>query len=133
MAFRDRCGHSLTARGKADFGTRSSPDLRGYGASGQARSGSYGKRATAADLIGLVGPDLHYDQHWAMGALLYLDARLGTDRTSRFVGPGEAWHRWTAATATPFTDPGTRHHQIDALCSFADRCMRSGSEPDTRG
>ncbi|WP_037370461.1 DUF6000 family protein [Amycolatopsis orientalis] len=76
----------------------------------------------------LARPDLAYDQHWAMGTLLHLDARLGTECASRFLEPDGAWRRWAEATATPFTDPGFVRPLIGELCSFADHCMRSADE-----
>lgn len=75
--------------------------------------------------------DLFYDQPWAMGALLHLDARLGTDHANRFLGQGGAWQRWTGATATQHADPASQRHRVDELCSFANHCMRSVNEPDT--
>lgn len=53
------------------------PDLRGYGASGVARSGAYDKRATASDLTGLI-------RHLGFGSA----AVIGHDRGARVA------HRW---------------------------------------
>ncbi|MBB1156127.1 DUF6000 family protein [Amycolatopsis dendrobii] len=77
----------------------------------------------------LARPDLMYDQHWAMAAFLCLDARLGAGHASPFLGPSGAWQRWTAAAATPVTDPGSLRPQIGMMCSFAEHCMRSVDEP----
>lgn len=35
--------------------------------------------------------DCFYDQHWAIGALLHLDSRLGASRASRFLDPEGLW------------------------------------------
>jgi hypothetical protein len=37
--------------------------------------------------------DRFYDQHWAMGALLYLDERLGSKHASRFLTQGGLWDK----------------------------------------
>jgi hypothetical protein len=39
-------------------------------------------------------PDLVYDQDWAIGALLDIDRRLGTDDAERFTTPGGLWQQW---------------------------------------
>jgi len=68
--------------------------------------------------------DLFYDQHWAMGALLHLDARLDTHHASQFLADGGAWQRWADAAAPQHADPDSRRGFIDELCSFADDYMR---------
>jgi len=69
--------------------------------------------------------DQFYDQHWAMGALLHLDARLGTDHANRFLDDSGAWRRWADATALRHADPDEQRRRIDELCSFADDYWRS--------
>jgi len=39
--------------------------------------------------------DCRFDQHWAMAALVCLDARSQTDHASPFLGPVGAWERWS--------------------------------------
>lgn len=63
--------------------------------------------------------DCFYDQHWAIGALLYLDSRLGSSRASRFLEPGGLWDK----SATRGQDPAEWHSHIDSLCAFASHCM----------
>jgi hypothetical protein len=67
--------------------------------------------------------DLHYDQDVALGALLHIDARLGTAHAARFTVPGGPWDRW-AATLPPPGDgtvrtPAGEREWIDQLCGFA--------------
>lgn len=38
--------------------------------------------------------ELHYDQAWAMGALLHMDAAFGTDHAARFIAADGPWQRW---------------------------------------
>ncbi|MFD7733045.1 DUF6000 family protein [Kitasatospora phosalacinea] len=76
---------------------------------------------TPADADLLVGyldrylrrPDLHYDQPAALGALLHLDAGLGTDRAARFLVPGGLWQQWIGGP------PRQEHHDA------ADRCREA--------
>lgn len=65
--------------------------------------------------------DLHYDQHWAIGALLHLDERLGSNRADRFLTPSDLWEK----SATSQYDPAERHRYLTRLCAFADECMRT--------
>lgn len=72
--------------------------------------------------------DRHYDQHWAIGALLHLDKRLSSNRADRFLGPGGLWER----SATSQQDPAEWHRHLARLCAFADECMRGpGPQRDT--
>lgn len=71
--------------------------------------------------------DLYYDQHWAMGALLYLDQRLNSDHASRFLTPGGLWQR----SAMRARDPADERRRIDGVCAFASACM--GETPDGPG
>ena len=60
--------------------------------------------------------DCYYDQGWAMGALLYLDARLGTHHAERFVTTG-LWQ----SSAYADKDPADYHQMLAELCDAADR------------
>ena len=64
--------------------------------------------------------DLRYDQDWAIGAILHLDARLGTRHAQRFLDAG-AWQRWAGRFGVD--SPEQRHAFIDELCAFADESM----------
>jgi hypothetical protein len=66
--------------------------------------------------------DRAYDQNWAIGALLYLDKRLGGNRADRFLAPGGLWKNPAASR----NDPAEQHRFIIRLCAFADECMRAG-------
>ena len=61
-----------------------------------------------------------YDQDWAMGALLHIDAALGTSHTARFLTDGGLWQQWRRDEETP----AELRAWIDQLCSIADECMR---------
>lgn len=65
--------------------------------------------------------DCPYDQEWAIGALLHLDERLGTDHAERFLAPSGAWHR----SAFAGRDPSECRRRTKELCDFADRLMTS--------
>jgi hypothetical protein len=74
--------------------------------------------------------DRHYDQHWAIGALLHLDERLGSNRANRFLTPGGLWDK----SATSRHDPAEWHRHITRLCTFADECVGDpGPQHDTPG
>jgi len=60
--------------------------------------------------------ELHYDQGMALGALLHLDAGLGTDHADRFLRPGGLWKRWTDG---PPSKPGYDHEPFEHLGAFA--------------
>jgi hypothetical protein len=64
--------------------------------------------------------DCHYDQHWAIGSLLHLDERLGTNRADQFLSPGGPWHH----SAFADRDPDEFHRRTAALCALADQLMR---------
>jgi hypothetical protein len=67
--------------------------------------------------------DCYYDQHWAMGALLGLDDRLGTRHADGFLAPGGLWEQ----SVMRRLDPYERQAHISRLCAFADEGMRSAS------
>ena len=55
-----------------------------------------------------------------MGALLHIDAALGTSHTARFLTDGGLWQQWRRDEETP----AELRAWIDQLCSIADECMR---------
>ncbi|MFG2824859.1 DUF6000 family protein [Kitasatospora sp. NPDC048365] len=67
-------------------------------------------------------PDLYYDQPAAMGALLHLDSRLGTDRAARFLAPDGLWHQWIGGPPRKehHSAPDSYREAMSELCSFAD-------------
>jgi hypothetical protein len=65
--------------------------------------------------------DKRYDQDWALGALLHLDVKLGTDRAARFLTDGGPWQQWRQTEQAP----AELHAWIDQLCSAADECMHT--------
>ncbi|WP_405822164.1 DUF6000 family protein [Streptomyces sp. NBC_01390] len=72
--------------------------------------------------------DLYYDQTAALGALLLLDAKLGTDRTARFLVPGGLWQQWIDGPASKARDhpedPDEYRESIGMLCAFADEAAK---------
>ncbi|GIH51692.1 hypothetical protein SAMN05421833_129100 [Microbispora rosea] len=56
--------------------------------------------------------DCYYDQHWAIGALLHLDDRLGTHHSDQYLTTG-LWQ----ASAFSRLDPADYQHTIDELCN----------------
>ncbi|MGW0607322.1 DUF6000 family protein [Streptomyces sp. NPDC002640] len=68
--------------------------------------------------------DLRYDQAAALGALLRLDAHLGTRHADRFTAPGGLWDRWVDALPhlreAPSHTLAALRHRTDTLCDFAD-------------
>ncbi|MGH3188393.1 MAG: DUF6000 family protein [Streptosporangiaceae bacterium] len=61
-----------------------------------------------------------YDQNWAIGALLCLDERLGSNRAERFLAPGGLWESSVANRH----DPAEQQRFVADLCAFADECVR---------
>lgn len=67
-------------------------------------------------------PDLYYDQAAALGALLYVDIKLGADQGARFLAPDGLWQQWIDGP------PRKEHHDtpdayreiIGRFCVFAD-------------
>lgn len=69
----------------------------------------------------LARPDLDYDQPWAMGALLHVDAVLGTDHAARFIAADGPWHRWIDGRPSNYQiDPDSFRHLIGELRSVAE-------------
>jgi hypothetical protein len=54
------------------------------------------------------------------GALLHIDAALGTDHAARFLTDGGRWQQWRSTEEAP----AELRTWIDRLCSVADECMR---------
>jgi hypothetical protein len=69
--------------------------------------------------------DLRYDQPWALGALLYLDTRLGTREGDRFLGG--LWQGWAKPDEL---SPEILRTIVSDTCAFADDCMRIQPEPE---
>ncbi|MDQ0485701.1 MULTISPECIES: DUF6000 family protein [Streptomyces] len=67
---------------------------------------------------------LRYDQPAALGALLRLDARLGTRHADRFTRPGGLWGRWVDALPLLRGNPGwasaALRARTDRQCDFAN-------------
>ncbi|MGW1934755.1 DUF6000 family protein [Streptomyces sp. NPDC001919] len=66
--------------------------------------------------------DLHYDQPSALGALLRLDAHLGTHHADRFTEPDGLWDEWVKGARRlghPGHTPAEAHHWTDLQCDFA--------------
>ncbi|MFG2592024.1 DUF6000 family protein [Streptomyces sp. NPDC048438] len=67
---------------------------------------------------------LRYDQPAALGALLRLDAHLGTQHADRFTEPDGLWDRWVQALAHlqghPGYTPAAQRRRTDVQCDFAD-------------
>ncbi len=61
-------------------------------------------------------------QDWALGALLYLDAKHGTDRAAPFLTPGGPWDQWTVIgkVSTTYTNPPSTQRMLTELCAFGD-------------
>ncbi|MEU9720823.1 DUF6000 family protein [Streptomyces sp. NPDC047976] len=67
---------------------------------------------------------LDYDQGAALGALLHLDTRLGTDHAARFTHPDGPWDHWARARGPAYTraadDPLGPLRWIGLWCDFAN-------------
>ena len=74
--------------------------------------------AADADLLGayldryLPRADLYYDQAPAIGALLHLDAKLGTDKAALYLIPGGLWQSWIDGP------PGKGNYELDKYRQF---------------
>ncbi|MFE0985874.1 DUF6000 family protein [Streptomyces rochei] len=72
--------------------------------------------------------DLRYDQPAALGALLHLDAHLGTNHADRFTQPDGLWEQWVNALAHLRDHPGYtpmgRRHSTDLQCEFSNGWTR---------
>ncbi|WP_435185476.1 DUF6000 family protein [Streptomyces sp. bgisy126] len=71
--------------------------------------------------------DLHYDQPAALGALLRLDAHLGTHRADRFTEPDGLWDEWVRGVGRlgyPSHTPTELRRWTDLPCDFANGWTR---------
>ncbi|MEV7087289.1 DUF6000 family protein [Streptomyces sp. NPDC093085] len=68
--------------------------------------------------------DLRYDQPAALGALLRLDAQLGTHHATRFTQPDGLWDQWVNALPHlhdhPAYTPAELRRWTDLQCDFAN-------------
>ncbi|MFC9248678.1 DUF6000 family protein [Streptomyces sp. NPDC057136] len=90
---------------------------------------TFGDSADADLLCGyldryLPRPDLDYDQGFALGALLHLDAALGSERASRYLAAGGLWQQWTGAQPRRGRAPQEYRQVVDQLCAFAGECAQ---------
>ncbi|GAA0287705.1 hypothetical protein GCM10010302_27580 [Streptomyces polychromogenes] len=117
-SFRERLGELLLASETWYAG-------RGY-CFALARFGTHEDAALLAAYLDRYLPrtDLMYDQEAALGALLHLDARLGTRHADRFTAPGGLWQRWAEARFggrdPRWHEPGRLRRWTDLQCDFAD-------------
>ena len=65
--------------------------------------------------------DCRYNQDAAMGALLHLDQKLGSDHAQRFIVPEGLWYQ----SAFADRDPLDCQRTTEQLCAFADHLMNS--------
>ncbi|CAM5231027.1 DUF6000 family protein [Streptomyces tanashiensis] len=88
----------------------------------------FGTHADAEILIAyldryLPRTDLRYDQPEALGALLRLDAHLGTHHADRFTQPDGLWEQWVNALVHVHDHPGytpaEQRRWTDLHCDFA--------------
>ncbi|WP_254407578.1 DUF6000 family protein [Streptomyces sp. GMY02] len=72
--------------------------------------------------------DLRYDQPAALGALLRLDAHIGTHHADRFTEPDGLWDQWVNALPHlrdhPAYTPAEQRRWTDLLCDFAEGWAR---------
>ncbi|MFI8087249.1 DUF6000 family protein [Streptomyces sp. NPDC086080] len=122
-----------------------SPGLRRPRRPGTARRGGQGRTAAlhqAAARFGthadaeiltayldhyLPRTDLHYDQPAALGALLRLDALLGTRHADRFTEPDGLWDEWVKGVGRlgyPSYAPAEQRRWTDLHCEFANGWTR---------
>ena len=73
--------------------------------------------------------DLRYDQPAALGALLRLDAHLGTHHADRFTQPGGLWDQWVDALphlrGDPAHTPTELRRRTDLACDAAHGWSRT--------
>ncbi|MFJ6689581.1 DUF6000 family protein [Streptomyces sp. NPDC091294] len=72
--------------------------------------------------------DLHYDQPAALGALLRLDAHLGTHHAARFIRPGGLWNKWVKGVGRlghPSHTAAEQRRCTDLQCDFANGWTRT--------
>ncbi|MFI9111804.1 DUF6000 family protein [Streptomyces venezuelae] len=91
-----------------------------------------GTRADAELLVAyldryLARPEFDYDQAAALGALLRLDAELGTAYADRIVAPGGPWDTWVGeqvGSDASSLAPERLRAWTDLRCDFADGWTR---------
>ncbi|MFJ2818253.1 DUF6000 family protein [Streptomyces sp. NPDC091279] len=88
---------------------------------------TFGTSADAALLVAYLDrylrrPDLFYDQPAALGALLLLDAGLGTGHAGRFLAPGGLWQQWIDGP------PGKKSEVPDSYREFIGRLRACADE-----
>ncbi|MFE3944878.1 DUF6000 family protein [Streptomyces sp. NPDC059118] len=116
--FRERLGELLLASEVCCVGLAYCVTLAGFGT------------PRDADLLAayleryLRRPDLAYDQTAVMGALLFIDLNLGSERTAPFLGPDGLWQTWlqNASHMEHTTNPATYLSLIRRLCAFVEEC-----------
>ncbi|MET9432596.1 DUF6000 family protein [Streptomyces sp. NPDC006551] len=72
--------------------------------------------------------DLHYDQPAALGALLRLDALLGTHHADRFTEPDGLWDEWVKGVGRlgyPSHTPAEQRRWTDLQCDFTNGWSRA--------
>ncbi|MFH8569302.1 DUF6000 family protein [Streptomyces sp. NPDC017993] len=113
--FRDRLGQLLLASEVCYAGEAYCIALAAFG--------------TAEDAVPLIDyldrylarPYLHYDQPFAIGALLHLDATRATGNATRFLTPHGPWARWNAGRDI---DPRSFQRIVGSFCEFAAESSR---------
>ncbi|MFF8772095.1 DUF6000 family protein [Kitasatospora sp. NPDC015120] len=60
-------------------------------------------------------PDCHYDQDWAISALLHVDSLTGSNHAALFLAPGGLWDQWNE----PQPRASSPSRFMDDLCSLA--------------
>ncbi|MET8630831.1 DUF6000 family protein [Kitasatospora sp. NPDC004669] len=70
-------------------------------------------------------PDLYYNRTRALGVLLHLDTKLGSERATRFLTPEGLWEQWTdGPPGKERCDPEQYRRHIGDLCAFAEEAAR---------
>ncbi|WP_051969149.1 DUF6000 family protein [Kitasatospora azatica] len=76
-------------------------------------------------------PDLYYDQHWAIGALLDIDTQLGSNYAERFTTPDGLWQQWAPDKSPEYLEAQkNRVAELRALVEEARQADPAG--PDQR-
>jgi hypothetical protein len=68
-------------------------------------------------------PDLSYDQAWAMGALLDVDAQLGSGYAAQFADPGGLWRQWASGHSTANVE--ALQHRIAVLRTLVEQARQT--------
>jgi hypothetical protein len=84
-----------------------------------ARFGGVEDTEVLAEYLSRYLPGYGGEQDWALGALLFLDARLGTVRAAPFLVSGGPWEQsWLGRGHPSYADPDQNHDKIARLCAF---------------